>query len=61
MTEATEDFRWLLLSATLTTIAGAFLIPTFQRLSARYVEAFDRYRSLWAITSVGVSGSRRFQ
>ena len=34
---ATADFRWLLLAATLATMAGAFLMPTFQRLSARYV------------------------
>src|SRR5436190_13544810 len=26
------DFRWLLLSATVATVAGGFLIPTFQRL-----------------------------
>jgi Alternate to MurJ len=52
---ATADFRWLLLSATLATIAGAFLIPTFQRLSARYVEAFDRHRSVWALTSRAMS------
>jgi hypothetical protein len=52
---ATADFRWLLLSATLATVAGAFLIPTFQRLSARYVEAFDRRRSVWALTSRAMS------
>ncbi len=52
---ATADFRWLLLSATLATLAGAFLIPTLQRLSARYVEAFDRHRSVWALTSRAIS------
>src|SRR5881392_3713586 len=31
------DFRWLLLSAALATVAGAFLIPTFQRLFSRAV------------------------
>src|SRR6266480_220319 len=31
------DFRWLLLSATLATVLGAFLIPTFQRLFSRAV------------------------
>jgi Alternate to MurJ len=41
-----SDFRWLLLSATLATLAGAFLIPTFQRLFARAVEVFGRYRSV---------------
>ena len=30
-----SDFRWLLLSATLATIVGAFLIPTFQRIFSR--------------------------
>jgi hypothetical protein len=34
---------------------GALLIPTFQRLSARYVEAFDRHRSVWALTSRAMS------
>jgi hypothetical protein len=43
---ASRDFRWLLLSATLATIVGAVCIPTFQRLFARYVEAFARYRSV---------------
>jgi Alternate to MurJ len=42
----TSDFRWLLVSASVATIAGAILIPTFQRLFARYVEAFGRYRSV---------------
>jgi Alternate to MurJ len=42
----TSDFRWLLVSASAATIAGAILIPTFQRLFARYVEAFGRYRSV---------------
>jgi hypothetical protein len=43
---ASRDFRWLLLSATLATFAGAVWIPTFQRLFARYVEAFARHRSV---------------
>lgn len=41
-----SDFRWLLVSATLATLAGAFLIPTFQRLFARAVVVFGRYRSV---------------
>jgi hypothetical protein len=40
------DFRWLLLSATLATIVGAFLIPTFQRLFSRAVLDFQLHRSL---------------
>src|SRR5438874_1839569 len=43
---AANDFRWLLLSATLASIAGGVCIPTFQRLFARYVEAFARHRSM---------------
>ena len=46
MSGATSDFRWLLFSASVATLVGAMLIPTFQRLFARYVDAFGRYRSL---------------
>jgi hypothetical protein len=41
-----SDFRWLLLSASVATLVGAVLIPTFQRLFAGYVDAFGRYRSV---------------
>jgi hypothetical protein len=41
-----SDFRWVLAAASAATIAGALLIPTFQRLFARYVEAFGQYRSM---------------
>src|SRR5262252_2759783 len=47
----TSDFRWLLVAASGATIAGAALIPTFQRLFARYVEAFGRHRSVSRIAS----------
>jgi hypothetical protein len=40
------DFRWLLGSATLATIAGAFLIPTFQRVFSRAVLEFQIHRSI---------------
>ncbi len=40
------DFRWLLLSATLATVAGAFLIPTFQRIFSRAVVHFKVHRSI---------------
>jgi hypothetical protein len=43
---AETEFRWLLLTATLATIVGAILIPTFQRLFGRAVLAFSRYRSV---------------
>lgn len=40
------DFRWLLLSATLATLIGAFLIPTFQRIFSRAVRHFQVNRSV---------------
>jgi hypothetical protein len=40
------DFRWLLLSATLATVAGAFLIPTFQRIFSKAVQSFQMHRSV---------------
>ena len=40
------DFRWLLLSATIATLVGAFLIPTFQRLFSLAVSHFQVHRSL---------------
>jgi hypothetical protein len=41
-----SDFRWLLFSATLATVAGAFFIPTFQRFFSRIVEDFQVHRSI---------------
>lgn len=40
------DFRWLLLSATIATLVGAFLIPTFQRIFSRAVQHFQDHRSI---------------
>lgn len=40
------DFRWLLASASLATIAGACLIPTFQRVFCRAVLHFQTHRSI---------------
>jgi hypothetical protein len=40
------DFRWLLVSATLATAAGAFLIPTLQRVFCRAVLHFQVHRSI---------------
>ena len=34
------DFRWLLVSSSIATLAGAFLIPTFQRVFSRAVLHF---------------------
>lgn len=41
-----HDFRCLLISASLATIAGALLIPTFQRIFCRAVGHFQRHRSV---------------
>src|SRR5450830_586121 len=40
------DFRWLLVSASLATIIGAILIPTFQRVFCRAVDHFQVHRSV---------------
>ncbi|MBW8897416.1 MAG: lipid II flippase Amj family protein [Massilia sp.] len=40
------DFRWLLASASLATVAGALLIPTFQRVFSRAVLHFQAHRSI---------------
>lgn len=40
------DFRWMLWSATLATILGALLIPTFQRIFSRAVVHFQTNRSV---------------
>lgn len=42
----TFDFTVILATASLATIAGGLLIPTFQRYSARAVASFQRTRSL---------------
>jgi hypothetical protein len=41
-----QDFRWLLASATIATLVGAALIPTFQRLFSRAVLHFQIHRSV---------------
>jgi hypothetical protein len=41
-----EDFRWLIVSASLATVVGALLTPTFQRLFTRAVAGFATHRSL---------------
>jgi hypothetical protein len=41
-----RDFRWLLASSTLATLAGALLIPTFQRVFCRAVLHFQVHRSI---------------
>ncbi len=41
-----SDFRWLLLSASIATVVGAILIPTFQRVFCRAVLHFQVHRSV---------------
>jgi hypothetical protein len=41
-----SDFRWLLVSATVATLVGALLIPTFQRIFSRAVLHFQVHRSV---------------
>ncbi len=41
-----SDFRWLLASATLATLVGAIMIPTFQRVFSRAVLHFQVHRSV---------------
>jgi hypothetical protein len=43
------DFRWLLAAATVATLMGALLIPTFQRLLSRWVEAVGTNRAPMAM------------
>src|SRR6476660_199053 len=40
------DFRWFLLSATLATVIGALLTPTFQRVFSKAVTHFQAHRSI---------------
>ena len=44
--EETADFRWIIASTTLATIAGALFFPSFQRLLARAVESYYTHRSV---------------
>ncbi len=40
------DFRWLLVSASVATVVGALLIPSFQRIFCRAVLHFQTHRSV---------------
>jgi len=48
------DFRWLLVSASLATVAGALLIPTCQRVFCRAVLHFHAHRSIPKLILHGV-------
>src|SRR6185295_7180809 len=55
-----HDFRYLLFTTTVATLAGAVLVPTFQRLFSGAVHHFQTHRSLlrlaqFAFTSRGLS------
>lgn len=41
-----SSFRWILVVATLATVVGIILMPTFQRSFSKIVEAFNLYRSI---------------
>ena len=41
-----SDFRWLLAAASLATLVGALLTPTFQRVLTTAVSSFARHRSV---------------
>ena len=45
-TSLLADFRWLLVSASIATVIGALLIPTFQRVFCRAVFHFQAHRSV---------------
>ncbi|MFL6197352.1 MAG: lipid II flippase Amj family protein [Thermoanaerobaculia bacterium] len=51
----TSDFRWALAAATIATVVGAFLIPTFQRVFGRAVQAFSVHRSVPRLLLGGLS------
>jgi len=48
------DFRWLLVSASLATVAGALLIPTLQRVFCRAILHFQAHRSIPKLILHGV-------
>lgn len=45
-TEQVSDFRWIMLGATLATVTGGLLFPSFQRLLTRGVELYYDHRSI---------------
>lgn len=53
--ELLADFRLIILCATIGTILGAILIPTFQRVFARAVDHFQRHRSMARLVFHGFS------
>lgn len=58
-----SDLRWLLVAATLASLAGMMLIPTFQRLFARAIVDLGSHRSMPRLLLRGfsLSGLRDFR
>ncbi|ABS34039.1 hypothetical protein RSJ21_07355 [Clostridium botulinum] len=56
-------FRWILLSTTLATVAGALMLPTFIKVFGKAVESFSIYRSIPKLLFHGFSksGVRQFK
>ena len=52
---AATDFRLLLVAATVATLAGMIMTPTFQRLFTVAVEKFKDYRSIYRVMLKGVT------
>lgn len=50
-----SDFRWIILGATLGSVLGAVLIPTFQRLFTQGVYRFQEHRSMVRLLFHGFS------
>ncbi len=63
LNDATGQFRWLLLAASVGTLIGALLIPTFQRIFSRLVVQLDIDRSIPRLLIHGFSkiGVRHFK
>ena len=49
------DFRWLLVAASIATVIGAVLVPTFQRIFSRAVLNFQKHRSMPRLLLSGLS------
>jgi hypothetical protein len=58
-----RDFRWLLVAASLATVVGIVLIPTFQRLFTKAIDSFAIQRSIprLLLTSFSLSGLRELR
>ena len=53
-----RDFMWIIAAASLATVVGGLLIPTFQRLATRAVSRFHQQRSMGGLlrSAFGASG-----